>query len=80
MPKVRRANLPEAVLRHLLKRIRDRDISAEALAALAAWLDGNPEVPEGDWFHRMQHLTVCGKGELVLTFLKPGQVAIGEEV
>lgn len=52
----------------------------KALEAFVAWLDKNPEVPAGAWFHRMEHLTVCGKGELVLTFLKPGQVAVGEEV
>jgi hypothetical protein len=72
VPKIRRANLPEAVLRHLLARIREREFTAEALAALAAWLDTNPEVPKGRWFHRMQHPTVCGEGELVLTFLRPG--------
>ena len=80
MPKIRRANLPEAVQRHLLARIRERELSAAALTAFAAWLDTKPEVPAGKWFHRMQHLTVCGEGEMVLTFLKPSQSAVGTEV
>jgi hypothetical protein len=67
-------------MNHLLDRMADRSIDSDALEALAAWLDKEPEVPEGAWFHRMQHLIVCGKGELVLTFLKPEHVAVGEEV
>lgn len=80
MPKIRRANLPEAVLRHLIARIRERELNAAALAAMAAWLDTKPEVPAGKWFHRMEHLTVCGEGEMVLTLLKPSQSAVGVEV
>ncbi len=80
MPKIRRRGVPPAVLNHLLDRIALRQVDPAALAALASWLDRNPEVPAGRWFHRMEHLTVCGKGELVLTLLKPTQVAVGEEV
>ena len=80
MPKIKRQGVPPQVLDHLLLRIQSRSIDVRALEALVAWLDKNPEVPAGAWFHRMQHLTVCGKGELVLTFLKPGQVAVGVEV
>lgn len=72
--------MPPKVLEHLLDRIESRNIDAKALEALIVWLDRNPEVPNGEWFHRMEHLTVCGKGELVLTFLRPEQVAVGQEV
>lgn len=80
MPKVKRSGVPKEVLAHLLDRIEKRAFDAEALAAVAAWLDKNPEVPAGPWFHRMQHLVVCGKGELVVTFLEPKHVAVGQEV
>lgn len=80
MPRVRRTGVPPAVLNHLLDRIAARRIDAAALQSLAAWLDRNPEVPEGAWFHRLEHLTVCGRGDLVLTLLEPTQVAKGEEV
>jgi hypothetical protein len=30
--------------------------------ALAAWLDTNPEVPEGEWFKRFPGMIVCGEG------------------
>lgn len=80
MPQVRRHNLPPALLQHLLDRIQQRQITADQLGALADWLDTSPEVPEGEWFHRLPRMTVCGEGELVKTFLTPDQVAYGKEV
>jgi len=48
MPKVQRKDIPKALLAHLLLRIEQRSINADALKSLAAWLDTNPEVPTGD--------------------------------
>ncbi len=73
MPKVRRANIPPALFQHLLDRIQSRKISADQLVLLARWLDTEPEVPEGEWYKRFSGLTVCGEGELIKTFLLPGQ-------
>ena len=39
-----------------------------------------PEVPEGKWFRRFAGFTVCGEGELIKTFLLPGQAPDGDEV
>jgi hypothetical protein len=80
MPKVRRANLPPALLRHLLDRIQDRSISADQLGLLAAWLDTQPEVPKDRWYKRFPGMFVCGEGEFVKTFLVPGQVPFGAEI
>ena len=80
MPKIRRTNVPEALLRHLIERVREREVSSDSIGALSAWLDTNPEVPQGEWFHRLQEVTICGKGEMVVTILKARQIAIGEEV
>ena len=80
MPKVRRQNLPPALLQHLLDRIEDRSISANQLGLLATWLDSQPEVPLGRWFKRFPGMIVCGEGELIKTFLIPGQVAEGNEL
>lgn len=79
MPKVRRRNLPPALLQHLLDRVQDRCISATQLGLLAEWLDVEPEVPLGPWFKRFPGMIVCGEGELIKTFLVPGQVPFGEE-
>ena len=80
MPKIRRQRLPEAVLRHLLLRMRERGVAADQIVLLARWLDTNPEVPEGKWFKKFPGAIVCGEGELVKTFLEPGQLPVGEEL
>jgi hypothetical protein len=80
MPKIRRRNLPPALLNHLLDRIRRREISSDHLGALADWLDTEPEVADGKWFKRFSGMTVCGEGELVKTFLTSGQAPTGTEM
>jgi hypothetical protein len=80
MPKVRRRNIPPALFQHLLDRIQSRKIPATQLELLAKWLDTEPNVPEGQWYKRFSSMTVCGEGELVKTFLVPGQHPKGERV
>ncbi len=80
MPRIRRKRIPGALMAHLLKRIRERQISTSQLGLLARWLDSDPEVPEGRWFKRFPEMTVCGEGELVKTFLSAGQSPTGTEV
>jgi hypothetical protein len=80
MPRVRRHNLPPPLLAHLLDRIQRRNISADQLGLLAGWLDTEPEVPNGKWLKKFSGMTVCGEGELIKTFLHPGQIATGEEL
>jgi hypothetical protein len=50
------------------------------LQLLAAWLDSEPEVPEEKWYKRFPGMIVCGEGELIKTFLLPGQAAQGRPV
>ena len=80
MPKIRRQNLPRALLRHLVDRVESRKLSIEHLVLLANWLKTHPEVPMGRWFKRFPSLIVCGEGELIKTFLVPGQLPEGEEL
>lgn len=80
MPRIRRSNLPPAVLDHLLDRIRDREISPSQLRLMAEWMDTDPEVPEGRWFKRFPEMCLCGDGDLVKTFLRAGQLPDGQEV
>ena len=41
--------------------------------SIARWLDAGPEVPSGEWYKRFPGMIVCGEGELIKTFLLPGQ-------
>lgn len=80
MPKVRRRNLPPALFLHLLDRIQSRHVPSTQLELLARWLDTEPAVPEGQWYKRFSGMTVCGEGELIKTFLLPGQSPKGARV
>jgi hypothetical protein len=64
----------------LLDRIQSRKIPASQLELFATWLDGEPEVPKGPWFKRFSGMTLCGEGELIKTFLLPGQAPHGQRV
>ena len=80
MPKVRRRNIPRAVLEHLVDRIRDREIAPAQLELLAQRLDREPEVPAGPWFKRFPGMFACGEGDLMKTFLRMGQIPTGQEI
>ncbi len=80
MPRIRRHGLPPRLLDHLLDRVSRRNISADQLGLLADWLHTEPEVPDGKWFKQFPGMTVCGEGELIKTFLQPGQIANGQDV
>ena len=81
MPKVRRQNLPPALFQHLLDRIQSRKIPATQLGLLSTWLDTEPDVPDGEWYKRFSAtMTGCGDGELIKTFLLPGQAPKGKRV
>lgn len=80
MPRVRRHNVPPALFQHLLDRVQSRKIPASQLELLAKWLDSEPEVPEGPWYKRFSGTTGCGEGELIKTFLLPGQAPKGQNV
>ena len=80
MPNIRRHHLPPALFHHLLDRIQGRQIPATQLELLAHWLDTEPEVPDGEWYKRFSGMIVCGEGELIRTFLLPGQHPKGKPV
>jgi len=80
MPKVLRKNVPQAVIEHLARRVRERYVPIEDLQNLAKWLDTNPTVPSGPWFKRFAKIIVCGEKDLIKTILEDSHTAIGSEV
>lgn len=79
-PKIRRHLLPRALLAHLLDRVEARQVAVDQLVLFSDGCAQEPEVPNGSWFKRFPGLIVCGEGELVKTFLVPGQVPHDEAV
>lgn len=73
-------NFPERVRRHLLDRMREREISITDLNQLRLWIETRPEVPECDRFKDFGTFKLCGHGSLAKTFLLRGQVAQGEKL
>ena len=81
MPKIEAwTRFPGAVRRHLIERMRDRKITLEDLNQLRLWVESSPEVPEGEWYKRFPGMLACGDGELIKTFLLPGQHPKGKRV
>ena len=63
MPRIQREGIPERLMAHLIRRVRQREISTSQLGLLARWIGTDPEVPEGRWFKRFPEMIVCGEGE-----------------
>jgi len=80
MPRIRRKRVPKALMAHLVKRVRQREVSTAQLGLLARWLDSDPEVPEGRWFKRFPEMIVCGEGDPVKTFLVESRIPTGMEI
>jgi hypothetical protein len=80
MPKVQRRDVPRPLFEHLVLRVHERSIGAEAIESVAPWLDTDPEVPVGPCFKRFSSMTVCGEGALIKTFLTPSQSPFGNEL
>jgi hypothetical protein len=73
-------SLPVGIRKHLLDRMRDRNISVEDLNRLRLWVESKPIVPEGNWYKDFGSFKICGRGPYPKTFLLSGQSAIGESV
>jgi hypothetical protein len=80
MPKIEWTDLPEAIRKHLLLRLKERKITEDDLYPLKLWRDSEPEGPEGPWYKDFGSFKVCGEGRYPKTFLLKGQAATGEQL
>ncbi|MEP6962644.1 MAG: hypothetical protein ABI995_11240 [Acidobacteriota bacterium] len=81
MPKIATwGDLPAAVRRHLVDRMRDRSISLEDLNQLRLWIETKPTTPDGAWFKDFGSFKICGEGPYPKTFLLSGQLARGQKL
>lgn len=80
MPKIQWSGLPDSLRKHLLLRLKERQVTEEDLLKLMAWRESEPEGPDGLWFKDFGSFKVCGEGALPKTFLLKGQSAKGQEL
>ena len=80
MPRIEWTALPAGVQAHLLDRVRVRQIKAQDLAALLAWINRNPDVPSGPWCKDFGSFKLVGEGRVPKTFLTKDQPCFGEKV
>ena len=80
MPTIEWTALPKRVQDHLLDRVRTREISAHDLGALLAWINSNPEVPDGKWCKDFGSFKLVGEGRVPRTFLTRDQPCYGERI
>jgi len=73
-------NLPAAVRRHLVERMRDRSIGIADLNQLRLWIESRSDVPAGDWYKDFGSFKICGQGPHPKTFLVRGQSAKGSPI
>ena len=78
MPKILWTDLPEAIRKHLLVRLKDRQITEADLYKLKAWRESEPEAPDGAWYKDFGSFKICGEGPYPKTFLLSGQPAKGK--
>jgi hypothetical protein len=73
-------DLPVEVRKHLVQRLADRSISEADLNKFRFWIEGLPEVPEGDWYKDFGTFKLAGRSSLPLTFLSSEQIGFGVEI
>jgi hypothetical protein len=80
MPRIQWTILPANVREHLLDRVRKRAIRAQDLAALLAWINTKPELPEEAWCKDFGTFKLVGQGAIPKTFLDKDQPCFGERI
>jgi hypothetical protein len=78
--KIRFANLPEELRKHLLARVDERAIKYRDLMRLHEWVASEPEALDGNWYKDFGSFKLCGTGELPKTVLTKGMKPFGHEI
>ena len=80
MPKIRFSDLPHGLWKHLLERVREREITLGDLGRLQEWVKSEPFAPDGDWYKDFGSFKLCGSGEYPKTVLTKGMAAFGRRI
>jgi len=71
---------PKQVQDHLLDRLRVRGITAGDLAALVAWINADPQVPDGAWCRDFGSFKLGREGKYPKTFPNKDQPCHGAKI
>jgi len=80
MPRIQWRRLPPAVREHLRDRVRTRAIDAQDLVTLLAWINAEPNLPDGTWCKDFGSVKLVGEGAIPKTFLTRDQSCYGQLV
>jgi transposase InsO family protein len=78
VPKIQWSGLPDALRKHLLLRLKEREVTEQDLLKLMEWRQSEPEAPDGLWYKDFGSFKICGEGRYPKTFLLKGQPAKGQ--
>ena len=56
MPKIQWSGLPEALRKHLLLRLKERQVTEQDLLKLMEWRQSEPDAPDGLWYKDLDPL------------------------
>jgi hypothetical protein len=68
------------IRQHLFDRLRTRELTPKDLAKLDAWIQTNPEVPDGPWCKDLGSFKLVGEGKYPKTFLTKNQPCFGRQL
>ena len=80
MPAIRFSDLPLGLWRHLLDRVREREITLADLHRLEEWVKSGPSAPDGDWYKDFGPFKLCGSGEYPRTVLTKRTQSFGQKI
>jgi hypothetical protein len=62
VPKIQWSGLPEALRRHLLLRLKERQVTEQDLLKLMEWRQSEPDAPDGLWYKDFRFLQDLRRG------------------
>jgi hypothetical protein len=80
LPRIRFSDLPPALWKHLLLRVEQRQIRFRELQLLQAWVQSEPQAPDGEWYKDFGAFLLCGSGEFPKTVLLRGMKPYGQKI
>ena len=80
MPRIDWKSIPEGIRKHMLHRLRSRELTPLDIMKLDEWIGTNPEVPDGSWYKDFGSFKLAGEGKYPKTFLTRSQAGFGKKL